>query len=447
MEKLNELKYNTIGQLEQIGAPDELIRAVADAGSEAEVQNIIAQWQRSDDYANNVQSYVDADASNVSAVVPRGFTNVDPSSKLRQDFSGMPRSSLRPALALYNNANGTNYTEPQVDSILSTPQDMTRKQVDDFVAQYKQERRVQDSIQDVLNYQNSWIGKSIKPLAQTIDGVSGFVPGLAGNATAAIGPIMRAYDRYRRGEKPDYYNLATDIGFNEMGQSLGGKVLKYGANLAQRMPYINRFAPTMIRASQAKRMDNASFANPIIALKRKLEQLASMKAGKSPREQMLINQEIVKIAEEARKLGLRKTEPIYRSAIEEAKVFSNGNTESFVRPFTTGEKVLATVDDGLTKYGFKQIPHAVNGLLSDENDGTPIEKAKESTRKASIPLLKYLIKLDSLNSLGYDKASEEYNYVSRLLGVDSLPPEERVRVAREAIAQDTLAGDWRNEYR
>lgn len=445
MEKLNELKNKIIDELETLNANEGVIQAVANAGSEAEIQNIVADWQRSEDYAQKAPMYEDAGETTPSAI-PQGYVNEDPAEKIRSSFAGMPRTSMRPALALYNNANGTNFTERQVDSILSTPRDFGREKVDDFVNTYRNERRVQDSVQDVLDYQNSWLGRAIKPMAQTIDGVAGFVPNPAGYGVAAIGPMMRAYDQYRQGQNVDPYAVSQDIAMNEMGQSIGGKVLKYGANLAQRLPFVNRFAPQMVRASQAKRMDNASFMNPIMAANRRLEQLSAAKAGKSIEEQQAINQEIVKIAEWARQVGVRETQPIYERALEMAKTYSRGNEGGFVRPFSTTEKALAAVDDGMTKYGLKKVPDAIGGLFNGEQDESPLEKAKKNTRKAEIPLLKYLIKLDSLVRLGYQNSEAEYNNVSRLLGLDSLSPNDRLRYAKEAVQQDSLVDDWRTSY-
>lgn len=443
MDNLLETKANVIDQLNALGADEQVILSIDSARSESEINNIIANWQRSDEYNNVSSQYSDTDLD-LDAVIPRGYQNDDELSKIRKAYEGMPRENIRPSIAIYNNRYGTNFSESQVDSILSQPSEYTRDKVDDFVNQYKNERRIQDSIQNVNDYQNSFVGKSIRPLAQVVDGASAFVPYPYGLFASAIGPSMRAYDDYRNGLGFDPTRFGTDIMYNVGGQAIGGKLLNMGSNLARNIPGLQRFAPTITRASMAKKADNAGFGNAVISMQKKMEQLIASKSGKTIAEQNAINQELLRIGEWAKNVGVKETEPIYRRALEESKNFVKAGDDTFVRPFTNTERILSAVDDGVTKYGVKKLPEVYQSFFSEHED-KPLERAIANTRKAEVPLLKYLIKLDSLARLGY--RNDDYEYVSRLLGIDSLSPNDRLRYANEALKQDSLIGNWRQEYK
>lgn len=448
---ISQYQNQVVNELIELGAGQDVINAVANAANDNEVKNIIADWQRNSDdfkrvaeaFGQGVEANDDTDVKLPEVAVPHGYVNDSPEADIRSTFGGMPVEAMRPSLALYNNAKGTKYTQQQVEDVLSTPPDVNKEKVDEFVDAYKRERRVVDSLQDIQDYRNSMVGRTIRPAAQVVDAAAGFVPPPYGYAASAVGPFMRAYDSFRQGESVDPANVGQDVMFNVMGQSVGGKVLNGAANLASRIPGLRRYAPDLIRASRAKRMDNASFANPIAGANRRLDQLVAMKAGKSPEVQNKINAEIANIAEWARSIGVRETKPIFDRAMNEAQIIRNEG-EAFVRPFTTGEKVAAAVDDGMTKFGTKRIPDAIQGVFNGVPEERPMERAQQNKRKAEIPLLKALVKLDSVARLGY--RNKDYEYISRLLNIDSLPPDARLEYAKRRIAQDSLAGDWREEY-
>ena len=450
MEKLNELKFNFIDQLRDVGASIDVINAVKNARNETELRNIIAAWQRSEEYQRNVEKFAKDDHPR-EVTVPQAYVQPkDRSAELRATFAGQPRETIRPQVALYNNSHQDAPTsERELDSILSQPQGYDKNKVADFYKQIDENRRVADSLQGIRDYENSFVGKTIKPVAQAADLASGFVPGAPGAIAAGVGPLMRAYDRYRRGEKFDQGAFTQDLMYNEVGQSVGGRVLGAAANLMHRVPIpenvfprINKFVnekafPTMARASQARREDKAAYRNIVSGLMRELDQLVAKKRVADMYQQIPINQRISSLADILERLGLKETAGAAKMAREEAGRVYNPSVNKEVIPFTRGEQVLSGVDDAITKYGVKSSEDFVNRIVGDDElNEDPLQKYRAEERKGLDSLMAYFLKLDSLRGLGYN--NPDYDEAVKRLGLENVPPEMRGKMVADTLRTDSI---------